>query len=343
MEVLPRISKVQVVYYLSRNGQLEQPHFMEVPLHTADGLYLRDVLRRLDFLRGEGMASMYAWSSKRSYRNGFVWHDLAEDDLIYPTHGLEYVLKGCEFMHHSPSPEMQKVESEHPLARKKKAPSRSFDLGEYKVYKNELTVENAVKVADASTQTDDRNRRRRDHAVDVLIQHREENSAIELVRDEISPPTSSSSSEIPTKANGGAINAASGARGAGCRTSASAVLMRMISCGSFSLSSQYRGRMPRGGAKDEREAKEMDGRMDIPSFSGLGLEGKEYFSGSLVETIKKKKKPEGDRERGGGSGGHGEFPALRRSSSCNTERSWTFELEVKKKGFPKQQITENEN
>jgi hypothetical protein len=33
--------KVPVVYYLSRNGQLEHPHFMEVPLSSPKGLYLR--------------------------------------------------------------------------------------------------------------------------------------------------------------------------------------------------------------------------------------------------------------------------------------------------------------
>lgn len=32
----------------------------------------------------------------RSYKNGFVWHDLCEDDLILPAHGNEYVLKGSE-------------------------------------------------------------------------------------------------------------------------------------------------------------------------------------------------------------------------------------------------------
>lgn len=36
-----KLSKVPVVYYLSRNGQLEHPHFMEVPLSSRDGLYLR--------------------------------------------------------------------------------------------------------------------------------------------------------------------------------------------------------------------------------------------------------------------------------------------------------------
>ncbi|GJN16589.1 hypothetical protein PR202_gb03592 [Eleusine coracana subsp. coracana] len=55
-------------------------------------------------LCGKGMAAMYSWSSKRSYRNqGFVWHDLIEDDIIHPTavaqqqgnnNNEEYVLKG---------------------------------------------------------------------------------------------------------------------------------------------------------------------------------------------------------------------------------------------------------
>jgi hypothetical protein len=30
-----------VLYYLSRNRLLEHPHFMEVPLSSTDGLYLR--------------------------------------------------------------------------------------------------------------------------------------------------------------------------------------------------------------------------------------------------------------------------------------------------------------
>ena len=33
--------RVPVVYYLSRNGHLEHPHFMEVPLSSSEGLYLR--------------------------------------------------------------------------------------------------------------------------------------------------------------------------------------------------------------------------------------------------------------------------------------------------------------
>jgi hypothetical protein len=38
----PRPAKVAVVYYLSRNGHLEHPHFMEVALSCPDdGPYLR--------------------------------------------------------------------------------------------------------------------------------------------------------------------------------------------------------------------------------------------------------------------------------------------------------------
>lgn len=98
-----QIKKVPVVYYLCRNRQLEHPHFIEVPLSSPDGLFLRDVIERLNVLRGRGMAAMYSWSCKRSYKNGFVWHDLCEDDLILPAHGNEYVLKGSELFEESNS------------------------------------------------------------------------------------------------------------------------------------------------------------------------------------------------------------------------------------------------
>lgn len=93
-KLMPR--RVQVLYYLSRNGQLEHPHFMEVTLSSNEGLYLSDVKQRLNALRGKGMANAFSWSSKRSYKNGYVWHDLSEDDIIHPTHGNDFVLKGSE-------------------------------------------------------------------------------------------------------------------------------------------------------------------------------------------------------------------------------------------------------
>ncbi|KAL8197880.1 hypothetical protein R6Q57_030116 [Mikania cordata] len=95
--------KVPVVYYLCRNRQLEHPHFIEVPLSSSEGLFLRDVIEKLNDMRGRGMASMYSWSCKRSYKSGFVWHDLCEDDLIIPVNGNEYVLKGSELVEESNS------------------------------------------------------------------------------------------------------------------------------------------------------------------------------------------------------------------------------------------------
>ncbi|XP_042375688.1 protein SOSEKI 3-like isoform X1 [Zingiber officinale] len=94
--------KIPVVYYLCRNRHLEHPHFIEVPLCSPEGLYLKDVIERLNVLRGKGMAAMYSWSCKRGYKNGFVWHDLSEDDLILPAQGNEYVLKGSELMNQTP-------------------------------------------------------------------------------------------------------------------------------------------------------------------------------------------------------------------------------------------------
>ncbi|KAJ7945377.1 protein UPSTREAM OF FLC [Quillaja saponaria] len=90
------IKKVQVVYYLSRNGHLEHPHYIEVTHLTNQPLRLKDVLDRLIALRGKGMPAQYSWSCKKSYKNGYVWCDLAENDIIYPAEGAEFVLKGSE-------------------------------------------------------------------------------------------------------------------------------------------------------------------------------------------------------------------------------------------------------
>lgn len=93
----PTFKRVQVVYYLSRNGQLEHPHFMEVTHLANQNLRLKDVLDRLTVLRGKGMPSLYSWSCKRCYKNGYVWNDLSENDVIYPSEGgAEYILKGSE-------------------------------------------------------------------------------------------------------------------------------------------------------------------------------------------------------------------------------------------------------
>ncbi|KAI5075356.1 hypothetical protein GOP47_0009432 [Adiantum capillus-veneris] len=90
--------KVHVVYYLSRGGgQMDHPHLLEGYLSAAqDGLRLRDFKRWLSILRGKSMPTSFAWSYKRTYKNGFIWHDLGENDLIQPLSKNEYVLMGSE-------------------------------------------------------------------------------------------------------------------------------------------------------------------------------------------------------------------------------------------------------
>ncbi|CAL9197641.1 protein SOSEKI 3-like isoform X1 [Musa acuminata AAA Group] len=118
--------KVPVVYYLCRNRHLDQPHSIEVPLCSPEGLYLRDVVDRLNVQRGKGMAAMYSWSCKRSYKNGFVWQDLSEDDLILPVQGTEYVLKGSELLDRTPpdrdNHSVSNVKTQNPKHRPQETP-----------------------------------------------------------------------------------------------------------------------------------------------------------------------------------------------------------------------------
>nr|KYP68162.1 hypothetical protein KK1_021782 [Cajanus cajan] len=335
--------KVSVVYYLSRNGQLEHPHFMEVPLSSPHGLYLKDVINRLNSLRGKAMASMYSWSAKRSYKNGFVWHDLSENDFIYPTQGQDYILKGSE---------IEESDSPVVITRRRNQSWSSIDLNEYRVYKSESFGDSAGKLgADAATQTEDKRRRRRaareeeageiqeengieaemegnrvEHVTHVSYDNNNNNNRItELSREEISPPPSDSSPEtLETlmKADGrlglrslesekGNLTVESCPSG---RMRASSVLLQLLSCGAvsfkecgansvkdqgFSLVGHYKSRMPRGAGN--HAGKETGTSMEIPDLSGVRLEDKEYFSGSLIETKKV------------------EIPALKRSSSYNAD------------------------
>ncbi|CAI9778780.1 unnamed protein product [Fraxinus pennsylvanica] len=323
--------KVPVLYYLSRNGQLQHPHFMEVHLSSNQGLYLRDVINRLNFLRGIGMASMYSWSCKRMYKNGFVWHDLSENDLIYPAHGQEYVLKGSELVDNTlfetdsslvsktnlPPPletardgeEEVDIPAMHRRRRNQSCSSIDLNLQEYCVYRAESSGSAS---ADASTQTDDKGRRH--HHARRPLREAEEKQHHDIVEEnseiEISPPASNSSSEtLETlmKADGRLIlqpeTVNEGQTAKNQRSKTTSILMQLISCGSLpfkdcgpgqglNIISQYKFRLPRSRGSGELTA-------------GTGrakLEGKEYFSGSIVETKKE------------------EFLALKRSSSFNADR-----------------------
>ncbi|CAM8913176.1 unnamed protein product [Rhodiola kirilowii] len=294
------MNKVSVVYYLSRNGHLEHPHFMEVPLSCPDGLYLKDVISRLNLLRGTAMASLYSWSSKRSYKHGFVWHDLCEEDYIHPVHGLEYVLKGSEILD-----EQAMIQS----SVKKSPEDWSSSVA-----------------ADASTRTDDKKLCGR------LVAENEQcdNQIVEL--DGSPPPMDSNSSSSPEtlealmksdkRLTSVSTNTSDQDASQSGRLKASSVLMQLITCGSFSfrdcgatavkdhgmrLISEYR--------EDDQVKRKMEGLVENQSsFERVSLEDKEYFSGSVIENQRKE-----------------EFLTLNRSSSYNADRVSTTLLELAEK------------
>ncbi|CAK7331712.1 unnamed protein product [Dovyalis caffra] len=91
------VRRIHIIYFLSHNlDRFEHPHLIRVHHLNRNGVYLRDVKRWLADLRGKNMPEAFAWSYKRRYKNGYVWQDLLDDDLITPISDNEYVLKGSE-------------------------------------------------------------------------------------------------------------------------------------------------------------------------------------------------------------------------------------------------------
>ncbi|XP_076893531.1 protein SOSEKI 2-like [Bidens hawaiensis] len=117
--VKPTFKTVQVVYYVSKNGELEHPHIVEVTHLVHHQLRLKDVLERLSVLRGRGMPSLYSWSCKRMYKSGYVWNDLAENDVILPSEGHEYVLKASQLVFHSPDKHLHADEVQTDVPKRK--------------------------------------------------------------------------------------------------------------------------------------------------------------------------------------------------------------------------------
>ncbi|XP_027347824.1 protein UPSTREAM OF FLC [Abrus precatorius] len=336
--------RVSVVYYLSRNGQLEHPHFMEVPLSSPHGLYLKDVINRLNLLRGKGMATMYSWSAKRSYKNGFVWHDLSENDFIYPTQGQDYILKGSEILDHAASAarsNKSEDDSDSPvvITRRRNQSWSSIDLNEYRVYKSESFGDSAGKIAaDASTQTDDKRRRRRtarekegeEEKSEIEVEMEGErvphgtchNQSTELSREEISPPPSDSSPETLET-----LMKADGRLGLRCsenekenlaaesfpsgRMRASSVLLQLLSCGAVS----FKG----NSVKDEGFSLVGHYKSRLPRGAG-NHEGKE--AGTIMEIPDLSRVRLEDKEYFSGSlieTKKVEAPGLKRSSSYNAD------------------------
>ncbi|KAJ8899190.1 hypothetical protein K2173_012366 [Erythroxylum novogranatense] len=90
------VRRLHIIYFLSHMGSVEHPHLIRIHHLNRNGVFLRDVKRWLADLRGKHMPEAFAWSYKRRYKNGYVWQDLLDDDLITPIADNEYILKGSQ-------------------------------------------------------------------------------------------------------------------------------------------------------------------------------------------------------------------------------------------------------
>lgn len=288
----------------------------------------------------------------RSYKNGFVWHDLSGNDFIYPAHGHEYVLKGSELLLDDafnpnalaiassrsliPPPETQNSgdNSDFPVVVRRRNQSwSSIDLQEYKVYKTESVGDSAGKAAaDASTQTDDKRRRRR-----ALREEKEERQqevqeervqSTELSGDEISPPPLDSSPETiesllkadgrlvlraPDGGNEAGANRTAEICTSGGRMKASSVLMQLLSCGTISFKDC-------GATYVKDQGLSLIGQSKARLARGDGAGNQE---GALAENLSLQRVKLEDKEYFSGSlieTKKEEVPALKRSSSYNADR-----------------------
>ncbi|XP_062209146.1 protein SOSEKI 2-like [Phragmites australis] len=298
--------KVQIIYYLCRNGQLEHPHFMELAQHPHQPLRLKDVMDRLTLLRGKGMPALFSWSCKRNYKNGYVWNDLSENDVIYPSDGVEYVLKGSEIFPGCSSDRFQH------LRVTDRSPTKPLALPHsHKQYMDSYR-DDAVEDPEDDELGYQYHRRpgaarlaRPDKPVSARTNR---GRPVELPVEETSPPSSTSSDKPPP-----AIQQPGRADQEPEPNRPGSMLLQLIACGSTAatggsgprLSCGLVSRLSSRAGVDEEEAAggELSRR-----FGHLAVEDKEYFSGSIVE----------------GSGGRGTpLPASshKRSNSYNEERS----------------------
>ncbi|XP_042429900.1 protein SOSEKI 2-like isoform X1 [Zingiber officinale] len=331
--------RVQVIYYLSRNGQLEHPHYIELPYLPSRQLRLRDVTERLTLLRGKAMLSHFSWSCKRyvvidsspfcsvsrvslamenlrGYKNGYVWNDLTEDDVIYPADGVEYVLKGSEII-----PDSYEGFRRIPTGGRRQKPLPVSD--KFHLELEEEEEEDEVLMVEEGKNTRNNGKcAASDNAGccsrGVSTEGTERiGTRIEMPLDDSSPPPSTTSSDKP------------GGRNTSRRFEdtdhSSSLLLQLIACGSAALK---RGKIagsgsgasksaPTAGSGGEQgavsrrvsratvaEVEQLRRVPENPQIRHHLVDDKEYFSGSIVEGSK-----------------YYLQPSLKKSSSCHEERS----------------------
>ncbi|XP_054804485.1 protein SOSEKI 2-like [Prosopis cineraria] len=338
------LKKVQVVYYLSRSGLLEHPHYLEITLSANEPLRLKDVLDRLVAMRGSGMPTLYSWSCKRSYKRGYVWYDLAANDIIYPSEGAEYVLKGSEIVEDCSERVQQTRLSKRSQAayqdpafntsRKSFHSSLHREAEDFQEYEEqEEYYEDGEKTSNTSSTTTPHSRCSRGVSTGELEEDHEPkpHSQIKTVKVTVnhapppspSPATSTLADKLQQKVKIKETNNSSKRFEDGLEPSRSSILLQLIACGSSAVSKAKNAPCMSNGVKKREGNSEISVRKreavkvseeemikcmsENPRFGNLQSEEKEYFSGSLVESRKENRV-------------HSEA-VLKKSNSYNEERS----------------------
>ncbi|XVF15152.1 hypothetical protein REPUB_Repub09cG0125300 [Reevesia pubescens] len=365
MQMQPRvvkpIRKVRVVYYLTRNGQLEHPHYMEVTHLVHQPLRLKDVLERLTALRGKGMPSLYSWSCKRSYKNGYVWNDLADNDIIPPSGGAEYVLKGSELVDGC-SERLQQLQigsggphyQEPNLHAKQKSltftltrhrgtqeaeraayEGQEFDVEEEEEEEYELDEEKTS----YTSSTTPHSRCSRGVSTDELEDQETPNQEPPKTMSEPAQQDSSllSTSSILSEKKTQTKNSTSKRFEDGdpvsneSASSRKSALLQLIACGNLAVNKAknvptmkqpvvpnnvvkkseklHRGVLCKSALKVANDDQMISCMSENPRFGNLQVEEKEYFSGSIVESMNSENRVVADQ------------PVLKKSNSYNEERS----------------------
>ncbi|OMO56012.1 hypothetical protein CCACVL1_26810, partial [Corchorus capsularis] len=346
-KVVKPIRKIQVVYYLTRNGQLEHPHYMEVTHVVNQPLRLRDVMERLTSLRGKGMPSLYSWSCKRSYKNGYVWNDLADNDIIHPSDGAEYVLKGSELVEgvsNNRTPHIQEAS----IHAKPKCPS--FTLSRNRgAQETERTAYEEPGFDDEEEEEEEEEEYELDEEKTSYTSSTTPHSRCsrgvstdELEEQETQKTTAPSNSilsekqQTPINKNSTSQRFEDGdpvGTESDSAPSRNSVLLQLISCGgnlavtkaknvpavkhqpvvvpnNFAKKSEnlHRGVLCKSAVKVAEDDQMISCMSENPRFGNLQAEEKEYFSGSIIESMNSENRVVAE-------------PMLKKSNSYNEERS----------------------
>lgn len=282
-------------------------------------------------------------SFRRTYKNGYVWNDLSENEVIYPAEGAEYVLKGSEIISNSRPVGREPVhvhskritmalttrndEQELRCSRYDERVGFEVDAEE-----EECELGDEEKASYTSSTTP-RSRCSRGVSTDELDEERDD-GANKLPRDADDPDSPPApTSTVPKTAEKGrewgrsaAVRFEDGDPAAPSRSNS--MLLQLIACGGNLAAPKtkpappsavarsgnedlHRGVLRKSAAKATEEAEKGDEAAMIrcmsenPRFGNVQSEEKEYFSGSIVESMSE------DRVGAG---------QLKKSNSFNEER-----------------------